>query len=50
MTLEWRDREVVGEIFDVTGTSEIEFKILARPVNSGTFQEFTRTVKIIREQ
>lgn len=50
MTLEWRDREVVGEIFDVTGTSEIEFRILARPVNSGTFQEFTRTVKIIREQ
>lgn len=50
MTLEWRDREVVGEIFDVTGTAEIEFKILARPVNSGTFQEFTRTVKIIREQ
>lgn len=50
MTLEWRDREVVGEIFDVTGSAEIEFKILARPVNSGTFQEFTRTVKIIREQ
>lgn len=50
MTLEWRDREVVGQIFDITGSAEVEFKIGARTVNSGAYQEFTRTVKIIREQ
>ena len=49
MTLEWRDREVVGQIFDITGSAEVEFKIGARTVNSGAYQEFTRTVKIIRE-
>lgn len=49
MTLEWRDREVVGQIFDITGSAEVEFKIGARAVNSGAYQEFTRTVIIIRE-
>lgn len=50
MTLEWRDREVVGQIFDITGSAEVEFKIGARAVNSGTYQEFTRKVIIKREQ
>ena len=49
MTLGWRDREVVGQIFDITGSAEVEFKIGARAVNSSAYQEFTRTVIIIRE-